>query len=152
MNKRVFISFSDKYYRVCNKIESFLIELKLKPIIAKREPNRGNGLDRKIERVMKKCFSAVIICTPDLSRIEGQKSNLQPASNVSHEVGLAQGFYKNKIIYLKEKNCTLPSNFAPKGYYPFEILDETGDRVLLDEALTGIIKELKAFGALKIKR
>ena len=87
VNKKVFISFCDKYYKVYNKIESFLLELGLRPIIAKNEPNLGNGLDRKIERVMKKCYSAVIICTPDVYRTEGQKSRLEPmmSSSLWHE-------------------------------------------------------------------
>lgn len=145
--KNVFISHG-KFPEVYKKIVTFIKTLKLNPIVDEEEPNRGNGLDVKIERMMGKSNCAIIIATPDDFIATGQNTIPQPRGNVLHEIGIAQNLYEKKIIYLKEKNAVFPTNISPKVYYSFEIIDN--DRVLLEDAYLGIIKDLIAFKILKI--
>lgn len=147
--KRIFVSHG-KHPEVYKTITRFLEVLQLQPVIDENEPNLGNGIDMKVQRMMNSCGSGMIIATPDDPITTGQNTIFQPRGNVLQEIGKAQELYGKRIVYLKEKNACFPSNINPKVYYSFEILDER--RVLLAEVYLGIVRELKAFGILRLER
>jgi predicted nucleotide-binding protein len=70
---------------------------------------------------------------------------IQPRQNVIHEIGLAQKSHPGRIIYLLEEGANFPSNIKPKVWESFK------QRNMMD-AFLGIVRELRAYGILKVIR
>lgn len=119
------------------KLERFLIELGVQPIIVKDQPNLDRTVDKKVEDCLDEADFVIILATGD-DKV-GNKS--QPRQNIIHEIGLAQKTHSGKIIYLLEEGTELPSNIRPKVY-------ETFARQSMDRAFTTIIREIKKLGFL----
>jgi predicted nucleotide-binding protein len=134
--RRVFVSHG-KDSPALTKVERFLRDLGVTPVIVKYGPSRGGAVDDVVEREMASCECAVILATKD-DAVDGR---WQPRPNVLHEIGLAQEKLKDRLIYLKEADCTYPSNIAPKIWETF-----TQDN--LENAFSKIAKELRAFGVI----
>lgn len=119
------------------KLESFLIELGVQPIIVKNQPNLDRTIDKKVEDCLNEADFVVILATGD----DKVGSKFQPRPNVIHEIGLAQQTHRGKIIYLLEEGTEFPSNIRPKVYEPFA-------RQSMDRAFTAIVREIKKLGFL----
>lgn len=120
------------------KVEEFIEVLGLNPIVVLQSASDGLSVDAKIDKYIKNCVASIIIYTPD---DELKNGKFLPRQNVIHETGILQRDMPEKIIYLKEKSVSLPTNIAPKVYLSFEKND-------LTEAFIQIIKELKSFEVL----
>ena len=119
------------------KLERFLIELGVQPIIVKDQPNLDRTVDKKVEDCLNEADFVIILATVD----DKIGNKLQPRPNVIHEIGLAQMTHPGKIIYLLEEGTELPSNIRPKVH-------ETFARQSMDRAFTAIIREMKKLGFL----
>lgn len=119
------------------RVENYIRSLGLQPVVVVRGPSEGLSVDNLVERRMGECDCAIIIATAD--DVVGATS--QPRPNVLHEIGMAQQRLSNRVIYLKERDCSFPSNIAPKVWEDFS-------RDNLEKAFEKIAKELRAFGLL----
>ena len=81
---------------------------------------------------MDECDCMIVLATSD----DKLDENWQPRQNVIHEIGLGQRKFPDKIIYLLEDECHLPSNISPKVYTRFS-------KDNLTEAFIRIVIELK---------
>jgi predicted nucleotide-binding protein len=133
-NVKAFISHG-KDSLVLNKIEKFLQDLGIEPLIIKDKPSLGKTVSEKVDYYLNQADCAIILATAD-DNIDGK---LYPRQNVIHEIGLAQKNLDGKIIYLLEKGAEFPSNISPQVWESF-IQDN------LENVFSRIIKELKAFG------
>ena len=124
--------------KALDKLCRFLSELGIEPLVVKKKPSSGKALDDKVEHYMAEADCAIILATGD-DKIDGK---LHPRQNVSHEIGLAQKTFPDKIIYLLEEGVEFPSNIRPKVWEPFA-------QEIMDEAFIAIVRELKAFGLVK---
>ncbi len=119
------------------KLERFLNELGVQPIIAKDQPNLDRTVDKKVEDCLSEADFVIILATGD-DKVEDK---LQPRQNVIHEIGLAQKTHAGKIIYLLEEGAEFPSNIRPKVYESFA-------RQSMDRAFTAIVREMRKLGFL----
>ncbi len=120
------------------KLERFLNELGVQPIIVKDQPNLDRTVDNKVEECLGEADFVIILATGD----DKVGNILQPRQNVIHEIGLAQKTHPGKIIYLLEEGAEFPSNIRPKVYESFA-------RQSMDRAFIAIARELTAFEILK---
>lgn len=133
-NVKVFISHG-KDSLALSKIEKFLRDLGVEPLIVKDKPSLGKTVSEKVEYYLNQAGCAIILATAD-DNIDGK---LYPRQNITHEIGLAQKTLEGKIIYLLEQGAEFPSNISPRVWESF-----TQDN--LENVFSRIIKELKAFG------
>lgn len=121
-----------------DKLEQYLKELGITPLIVEDQPTEGKAVDVKVEHYIERADCAIILATAD-DKV-GEK--LQPRQNVIHEIGLAQAKFPKKIIYLLEEKAEFPSNINPKVWESFT-------QECMDKAFIAIARELTAFGLLK---
>lgn len=126
------------------KLEKFVRELGVIPIIVKNQPNADRTVDDKVNDCLKEVDFVIIFATGDdeIKTKDKEKRIFHPRQNVIHEIGLAQKTHPGKIIYLLEGKATFPSNINPKVYYKFE-------RNSIDDAFTGIVREMRNWGFLE---
>ena len=145
---RVFISHGHSEGAL-SKLETFIREFGIEPIIVKKQPNADRTVDDKVLDYLKDVDFVIIFATGDDKVVKIVKGNeeitWQPRQNVIHETGLAQQSHIGKIIYLLEGKAQFPSNIAPKVHYKFE-------RHSMDEAFTGIVREMRNWGFLKAEK
>ncbi len=145
MNKpSIFVSHG-KFPPILDLIERFLIELGIEPVIVERQPSMGLSPNEKVKYYMQKCDAVLILATPDDKVTTSNGEHWQPRQNVIHEIGLAEHDIKkkDKIVFMKEKKTTFPSNINPT-YIPF------GLRRLDANALIALVRELKFMGLLTV--
>jgi predicted nucleotide-binding protein len=68
MNRKVFVSHSNKFFALTTYFCDFLSSLGLTPIVPEDEPNEGRlwSVNEKVEYCMSICDSALLIATPDI--------------------------------------------------------------------------------------
>jgi len=127
------------------KLEKFIKELGVEPIIVKDQPSADRTTDDKVIDYLNEADFVIIFATGDDEiKVKGKdKGIFQPRQNVIHEVGLAQKTHPGKIIYLLEERAQFPSNIRPKVYERFA-------RQSLDDAFTAILRELRNWGFLRV--
>jgi predicted nucleotide-binding protein len=82
-----------------------------------QEPNGGDTVGAKLERVAAVCDSAVIVMTGDDLDAEGLA---RARENVMHEIGYFQGrLGAKRVCLLHEEGVSIPSNLAGIVYVPF---------------------------------
>ena len=137
--KRVFISHGTET-KALIKLERFLRDLGITPVIVKNEPSLGKSVDDLVEEQMSSCGAVIILATKD-DKVMNQevKEYYQPRPNVIHEIGLAQEKVREQIIYLKEEGCDFPSNISPKIWENFT-------QENMENAFSKVVKEVRAFG------
>lgn len=119
------------------KLEDFLHNLGIIPLIVKHQPSLDKTVSDKVEYYLNQADFVIILATGD-DEFEGK---LHPRQNVIHEIGLAQKSHAGKIIYLLEEGTEFPSNINPKVWEHFK------QRNMLNAFLC-IIRELRALGIL----
>jgi predicted nucleotide-binding protein len=119
------------------KLEEFLHNLGIIPLIVKDQPSLDKTVDDKVEYYLNQADFVIILATGD-DEFDGK---LHPRQNVIHEVGLSQKTHAGKIIYLLEEGAEFPSNINPKVWERFK------QRNMLSAFLC-IIRELRALGML----
>jgi hypothetical protein len=125
------------------KLEEFLHNFGIIPLIVKEQASLDKTADDKVEYYLDQADLVIILGTAD-DKFDGK---LHPRQNVIHEVGLAQKTHRGKIIYLLEEGAEFPTNINPKVWERFK------QRNMLN-AFLYIIRELRALGmliAVKVK-
>jgi predicted nucleotide-binding protein len=126
------------------QLKNMLNEFKITYRVTVEEPNRGLPIPDKVAELMRQCSSAILIFTKDeLFFDKDAKEVWRPSENVIHELGAASILYGGRIIILKEKGISLPSNFASIGYIEF-------DPDALAAKGIDLLKELIAFGLVRV--
>jgi hypothetical protein len=120
-----------------NKLEDFLHNLGIIPLIVKEQPSLGKTISDKVEYYLQQSDFVIILATGD-DEFDGK---LHPRQNVIHEIGLAQKTHPNRIIYLLEEKVEFPSNIAPRVWERFKQRNMLG-------AFLCILRELRALGIL----
>jgi predicted nucleotide-binding protein len=138
---KVFISHG-KGGDALEKLEKFILELGITPIVVKDQPNLDRTVDKKVEDCLGEADFVIIVATGD-DELKSNPDIKQPRQNVIHEIGLAQQTHPGKIIYLLEKGTEFPSNIKPKVYESFA-------RQSMDGAFIAIVRELRELGFLKV--
>ena len=136
---KVFISYSGNSPAL-TELREYLDELDIEKFIVGKKPNLDRTINVKVENYLDEADFVIILATGD-SR--DRNSNIIPAGNVIHEIGLAQAKpkFKGKIIYLLEEGAEFPSNIKPKGYIRF-------NRDNIEHKFGDIVKEIKEMGFL----
>lgn len=133
---KAFISHG-KESAALRKLEEFLHNLGIIPLIVKEQPSLDKTVSDKVEYYLHQADFVIILATGD-DEFEGK---LHPRQNVIHEIGLAQKTHSGKIIYLLEEETEFPSNISPKVWEHFR------QRNMLNAFLC-ILRELRALGIL----
>jgi predicted nucleotide-binding protein len=125
------------------QLKNMLNEFKITYRVTVEEPNRGLPIPDKVAELMRQCSSAILIFTKDeLFFDKGGSEIWRPSENVIHELGAASILYGGRIIILKERGISLPSNFSSVGYIEF-------DTDALAAKGIDLLKELIAFGLVR---
>jgi len=119
------------------KLEDFLHNLGVIPLIVKEQASLDKTVSDKVEYYLLQADFVIILATGD-DEFEGK---LHPRQNVIHEIGLSQKSHPGKIIYLLEEKAEFPSNISPKVWERFK------QRNMLNAFLC-ILRELRALGIL----
>ena len=133
---KAFISHG-KESAALTKLEDFLHNLGILPLIVKEQPSLDKTVPDKVEYYLQQSDFVIILATGD-DEFDGK---LHPRQNVIHEIGLAQKTHSGKIIYLLEEGTEFPSNISPKVWERFK------QRNMLNAFLC-ILRELRALGIL----
>ncbi len=143
---KAFISHG-KESAALRKLKEFLETLGIEPIIVKKQASLDKDLPDKINLYLSQADFVIILATGDDTVTDKKtgKEIIQPRQNVIHEIGLAQKTHVGKIIYLLEESAEFPSNIRPKVWESFK------QRNMMD-AFLGIVRELHAYGILKITK
>ncbi len=121
------------------KLEEFIEALGITPLIVKKQASLDKDLPDKVNLYLGQASFVIILATGD----DEVKGKLQPRQNVIHETGLAQETHPGRIIYLLEEGAEFPSNIRPKVRESFKQDNMT-------DAFIGIVRELHAYGMLKV--
>lgn len=118
MSQKIFISYGHNEL-VALKVRDFIVNrLKKEPVILSEQPKEGLTIIEALEKYAEGCEFAVIILTEDDVTVDGE---LRGRQNVIHELGYFQGkLGRKKVILLKQKNVTLPSNISGLFYIEFD--------------------------------
>lgn len=135
---KAFISHG-KESAALRKLREFIETLGIEPLIVGKRASLDKNLPDKVNTYLNQADFVIILATAD-DKVEDK---LQPRQNVIHEIGLAQKTHPGKIIYLLEERAEFPSNIRPKVWESFK------QRNMLN-ALLGIVRELRAYGMLKV--
>ena len=121
------------------KLEEFLRNLGIEPLIVKEQPSLDKDLPDKVNLYLSQSDFVIVLATAD----DKVGDKLQPRQNVIHEIGLAQKTHAGRIIYLLEEGAEFPSNIRPKVRESFK------QRNMI-KAFLCIVRELRAYGMLKV--
>ena len=124
--------------------EKILDQFKIPYKIAIDEPNLGRPISGKIRDIMESCNCAILIFTADEEfRDKDGNTIWRPSENVVYELGASGYLYDNRIVIMKEKGVTFPTNFRDIGYIEF-------DKDKLEAKAIEVLKELIGFGMVKV--
>jgi predicted nucleotide-binding protein len=103
--------------------------------------NLGRPIPDKVRQTMEQCGSAILIFTKDeeFRDADGNELWRRPSENVVYELGAASYAYEDRVVILKEKGITFPTNFSSTGYIEFE-------ENAIEAKAVEILKELIGFG------
>lgn len=142
----VFISHGKESVAL-RKLQTFVETLGIEPLIVKRQASLDKDVADKVNFYLNKANFVIILATGD-DTVRDTKTGApikQPRQNVIHEIGLAQKTHPGRIVYLLEEGANFPSNIRPRVWESFK------QRNMM-EAFLGIIRELRAYGMLKIMK
>jgi len=142
----VFISHGKESVAL-RKLKEFIETLGIEPLIVKEQASLDKDLPDKVDLYLNQADFVIILATADDNVRDKQTGTdiKQPRQNVIHEIGLAQKAHPGRIIYLLEEGANFPSNIRPKVWESFK------QRNMMD-AFLGIVRELRAYGILKVTK
>lgn len=121
------------------KLQKILNEFKVPHRVAVDQPNLGRPIPDKVKDVMEECNSAILIFTKDEEFRDAEGNELwRPSENVVYELGAASFAYEDRVVILKEKGITFPTNFSSVGHIEF-------DEDAIEAKAVEILKELIGF-------
>lgn len=141
---KAFISHG-KESAALRKLKELIETLGIEPLIVKKQPSLDKDLPDKVNLYLSQADFVIILATGNDTVIDKKtgKEITQPKQNIIHETGLAQKTHPGKIIYLLEEGAEFPSNIRPKVWESFK------QRNMMN-AFLGIVRELRAYGMLKL--
>lgn len=141
---RAFISHGKESVAL-RKLKEFIETLGIEPLIVKKQASLDKDLPDKVNLYLNQADFVIILATRDdkVTDDKTEKETIQPRQNVIHEIGLAQKVHPGRIIYLLEEGAEFPSNIRPRVWESFKQRNMMG-------AFLGIVRELRAYGMLKI--
>jgi predicted nucleotide-binding protein len=118
--KQIFVAHG-KNHEPLEDLKKILDRFKIPYKVAVDEPNVGRPISAKVAQLMRECSAGIFIFTSD-ERFEDSGGNEihRPSENVVYELGAASVLWENKIIILKQKDVTFPSDYKDLGYIEFE--------------------------------
>lgn len=126
------------------KLQKILGKFKVPHRVAVDQPNLGRPIPDKVKDVMEECNSAILIFTKDEKFFDAEGNELwRPSENVVYELGAASFAYEDRVVILKEKGITFPTNFSSVGHIEF---DEDG----IEAKAVDILMELIGFGLVTV--
>jgi predicted nucleotide-binding protein len=140
------VSYSNKIFiihghamELCKKVQDFLTELGLEPVILNEQPAKGQTIVEKFERVFLECGFAIGLYTQDDKMItKDDKIYFQARPNVILEIGYCWGkLGRDKMAILYERGAELPSDLFGINWH-----DSTND----EQWQASLTKELRAAG------
>ena len=142
----VFISHGKESVAL-RKLEEFIETLGIKPLIVKNQASLDKDVPDKVNLYLNQADFVIILATGD-DTLKDKKTGteiIQPRQNVIHEIGLAQETHPGRIIYLLEEGADFPSNIRPRVWENFK-------RRNMMDAFLGVVRELRAYGILKVSK
>ena len=141
--KQVFIAHG-KNETPLNQLVDILRGFNVKYVVAIEEPNAGLPVGEKVAKAMHDCTSGIFIFTAEekMTKEDGTEV-IWPNLNVVYELGAGSAIYSKKIVILKEKGVTFPSDFSGVTYIPF-------DKDNLSSKAMDLMKELVTMGFLQV--
>lgn len=141
--KPIFIAHGKKKGPL-DKLEKVLNGFKIPYKVAISEPNLGRPIPQKVKQIMSQCGSGILIFTKDESFKDSDGNDVwRPSENVVFELGAASFAYEDRVVILKEKGLTFPTDFQSVGNIEFE-----EDRI--EGKTAELLHELIGFGLLKV--
>ena len=126
------------------KLQKQLSTFQIPAKVAVSEPNLGRPIPTKVRDTMQQCGSAILIFTKDEKFFDADGNELwRPSENVVFELGAASYLYEDRVVILKQKGVTFPSNFASIGYIEF-------DDDAIEARWMEVLQELIGFGLVKL--
>jgi len=126
------------------KLQKILDKFKVLHQVAVDQPNLGRPIPDKVKDIMGQCNSAILIFTKDEKFFDAEGNELwRPSENVVYELGAASFAYEDRVVILKEKGITFPTNFSSVGHIEF---DEDG----IEAKAVDILMELIEFKLLTV--
>lgn len=118
--KQIFVAHG-KNHQPLEALKKILDQFKIPYKVAVDEPNAGRPISRKVAQLMRECSAGIFIFTGDERFTDAQGADIyRPSENVVYELGAASVLWESKIIILKEKGVTFPSDYKDLGYIEFE--------------------------------
>jgi predicted nucleotide-binding protein len=103
------------------KLQKILNEFNVQHKVVVDLPNLGRPIPDKVKQTMEQCGSAILIFTKAEEFRDANGEELwRPSENVVYELGAASYAYEDRVVILKEKGITFPTNFSSIGYIEFE--------------------------------
>lgn len=136
-NRKVFVVHG-RDETTLEKVNKFLREIGLDPVILKFEPKKGGFILQRFIEVASECNFAMVLLTPDdKGSLVGEENELKRArQNVIFELGyFISLFGVDRVLTLYNPDVDLPSDLLGRFY--IEIKDGWGNEV---------VRELKAMG------
>ena len=127
-----------------DQLQKILNEWQVPYLVAVDEPNAGRPISQKVADLMKACSAGVFIFTSDDEFTDGAGNVVsRPSQNVIFELGAASLLYGQRIVVLKERGVTFPSDFGDLGWIEF-------DKDALDAKAMELLRELIALKAVRL--
>lgn len=141
--KQVFIAHG-KNKTPLNQLVDILREFDVKYVVAIEEPNAGLPVGEKVAKAMHDCTSGIFIFTAEEKMMKEDGTEvIWPNLNVVYELGAGSAIYGKKIVILKEKGVTFPSDFSGVTHISFD-KDNLGSKAM------DLMKELVTMGFLQV--
>jgi predicted nucleotide-binding protein len=120
VNKQIFVAHG-KNHAPLEELKKILDQFKIPYKVAVDEPNVGRPISRKVAQLMRECSAGIFIFTGDEKFLTTDGAEIfRPSENVVYELGAASVLWENKIIILKQRDVTFPSDYKDLGYIEFD--------------------------------
>jgi len=127
-----------------DQLKGILDDWKVPYLVAVDEPNAGRPISQKVAETMRECSAGIFIFTADEEFINSDSTVVsRPSENVVYELGAASLLYGRKIVILKERGVTFPSDFSDLGWISFEKDD-------IRSVAMDLLKEMIALDAVRV--
>ncbi len=140
---QIFIAHG-KNRKPLEELKSILDSWKVPYLVAVDEPNAGRPISEKVAQTMRSCSAGIFIFTADEEFRDGDNDVVsRPSENVVYELGAASLLYGRKIVILKERGVSFPSDFNDLGWIEFQKDD-------LRPVAMDLLKEMIALDAVRL--